>query len=128
MKKQILVHKVGENPGFCAEYYKSAINNRYVKVTHPKTKEIEWLTASSLSWEPEYPINLETNEITACTDCTSINNEDELRKTIRMEEMRRTIKSIHKQADELFRTNSECDRQKVEDGLNRLLEHDRNNP
>lgn len=46
----------------------------------------------------------------------------------KMEELRRTIKSIHKHADELLRAGKECDRQKVENGLNELLEHDRNNP
>ena len=54
--KELTLKEVGEHPGFCSKYYKDSDNNRYVKVTHPKTKVSSWHTASSHSWEPEYPV------------------------------------------------------------------------
>jgi len=54
-KKIIEVKKVGENPGFCREYYKGIKTKRfYAKVIHPNNKDnFEWFTTSENYGEPD---------------------------------------------------------------------------
>jgi hypothetical protein len=54
--KTIEVHKTGESHGFCAEYYEDHDRHKYVKVTHPSKKTVEWFTALPYSWEPDIPL------------------------------------------------------------------------
>lgn len=63
--KTITVKKVGEDRGFCREYFKSTEGRFYAKSTHPAYAErIDWYACDYNGAEPSYPINLnETNFI-----------------------------------------------------------------
>jgi len=61
MKKIIEVKKVGENSGFCTEYYQSVETKRfYAKVSHPNNKEdVVWYSTAENYGEPDCHIKPE---------------------------------------------------------------------
>ena len=59
MKQKIIKVKwVGENSGFCTEYYKSIETKKfYAKITHPcNPKDISWFSTAENYGEPDCPI------------------------------------------------------------------------